>query len=1229
MSRSPELKRRLCELCGRPLPLAGEGDAVILASFFPEQPLNCYVHLQEGPSALPCASCKHINRLGLPQAVVEVGRQGLLFMPDGFSEGSRTERRAIDAFRSNFKIDPVIVRDRRSFRRAFIKMFVLKQTNLLNSFMSAESNGAWVTEHEKALDDSFFAACWLGAHGAIEGVARPVEQGQQTDVIRHETLTEGDRHVTKQNEVVELMAQQTALVLATLLQLWAIRTMEGRSFGKFLAQAPTIVPKIILVGEIPKHLAAMIGEFVGNFELGKPSATAARYVFEALPALLFAAHDLANPRQKEWTLILSRYEFERRLDGVDEAMLLDPELVRKTIDREEFFRAMRGFAASSGALTHESLPQFNRLLETVDRIYPDEVEQIFQPEIIVDPNLSEAEATKQSIAMLRERLPEFGQDTSREKSAGDPVESALGANNAADLIITSILRGLQRHRAQILEPVMRAIWNEDSQALRPSRRIVFARRAIEYLNLAKRYGFARTIALEAEAALPEANELTKFERSTFLNEVGNCLRYAGMFPAALERYERSEALLEGGAGRNRRVITRNRAIVLRSLQRYAEAREVFAKLGAETFGLEKLQNVTSEGICLSEMGEYEKALAILDAQAEISRTLPLAAPGVKDYLLFRAQLLRRAGRNKEANEISEPLQRAPGGADDVVQRFEAARLKLAEARQLPAGAERTARHEEAVDLLREAVDQADELQGVPDARLALAESLNIALNELGRQDEAEEAVRDALAKVNPETAPRIWVLHLYAMRHALRRKDSAAVSRDMLHALISLGQAIERISATSDVIALMAPYSKLIRELVDLSVRVAVMTGPAGQELARVAADTLAAPMLSARVRGGIGLPSAIRDTDAELARLRQFERETPATYAQAVQLRSEIGILITRADKDGALRSELRLLATPPEEIDATMRRLDFHLRNLLPNATSLALERVRGWRELADDLRNAFPAMAGQSPLIVVPGPLASSPFSIVFGSERPLSFAPSIGLLLALRERRRGLPDGLSWRPRSIFDFAVWRVGDKPALAASLEQAVSEGAEAAGKRGYLHEAKIGAKADEAALLAGLSWADVTRIACHGRILPNAEAVDLLVAADGFLPPVAVAALEDEKGEAHVLGWQKLAELKDASSVAFSSACDSGAAILHAGGERLGLERPLLAAGANVFVAPQWPVPAVAIQRFMSIVLTGYMSEPTRSLARTLFEARAETAAAGLSPLAVEAVAVFGDGL
>jgi CHAT domain-containing protein len=251
------------------------------------------------------------------------------------------------------------------------------------------------------------------------------------------------------------------------------------------------------------------------------------------------------------------------------------------------------------------------------------------------------------------------------------------------------------------------------------------------------------------------------------------------------------------------------------------------------------------------------------------------------------------------------------------------------------------------------------------------------------------------------------------------------------------------------------------------------------------------------------------------------------------------------------------------------------------------------------------------------------------LLFGAEHPLSFAPSIGLLLALRQRRRDLPNGMSWRPHRIFDFAVWRFGDKPVLAEALEQAAREGGNAARARGFAHEAKIGREADGPSLLAGLSRSDVTRIACHGRILPNAEAVDLLVAADGLLPPIAVAALENSDAQAHILGWPKLADLDGASPVVFCSACDSGAAILHAGGERLGLERPLFAAGVDVFVAPQWPVPAVPMQQFMSKVFEDYLSDPTRSLAAALLESRTQATAAGMPPLAVEALAVFGDGL
>ena len=477
MSFSPELKDRNCERCGRPLPLAGEGDAVILASFFPEQPLNCYIHLEAGPSALPCATCKHINYVGLPQAVVELRRQGLLHIPESVRKGSPAERQASGAFRSNFGFDPLIVRDRRSFRREFIRIFMLGPMALLNGFITAKNKIAWVTEHEKALDHSFFAACWLAASGAIESVARPAEQGQQTDVIRHETLAEADRHLAKQNEVLKLTARQAGLVVATLLQLWAIRTMEGRSFGKFLAAAPTLIAKIVLIGEISEHLAALIGEFVENFELGKPGATGARYVFEAMLALLFAAYEMTNPRQKEWTLILSRYEYERRLDGTDESLLLDPELARKTIDREEFFRAMRAFAANTGALTQESWPRFSHLLDTVGRIYPDEVGQIFQPELILDPTLSDAEATQRGIAMLHERLTRSGDFAPQEETAVEPGESEPGGDDATDVMIIALLRGLQRGRARILEPVLRAVWTEDfpeappraSDRLRPAR----------------------------------------------------------------------------------------------------------------------------------------------------------------------------------------------------------------------------------------------------------------------------------------------------------------------------------------------------------------------------------------------------------------------------------------------------------------------------------------------------------------------------------------------------------------------------------------------------------------------------------------------------------------------------------------------------------------------------------------------------------------------------------------
>jgi hypothetical protein len=56
---------------------------------------------------------------------------------------------------------------------------------------------------------------------------------------------------------------------------------------------------------------------------------------------------------------------------------------------------------------------------------------------------------------------------------------------------------------------------------------------------------------------------------------------------------------------------------------------------------------------------------------------------------------------------------------------------------------------------------------------------------------------------------------------------------------------------------------------------------------------------------------------------------------------------------------------------------------------------------------------------------------------------------------------------------------------------------------------------------------------------------------------------------------------------------------------------------------------VPVVAIQQFFSMMLGEYLKDPTRSVADILRDTRVKATAAGLSPLAASAPAVFGDGL
>jgi tetratricopeptide (TPR) repeat protein len=1115
-------------------------------------------------------------------------------MPENISRGSPQEERALDAFRRRFRNDPIVVYDARSFRRTFIEMFLQRHLAALNDFRTTDENMlVWITKNETAITPSFFAAGWLASVGAVFVLSRPPEQAPRNLFLPHEETTDAERHVVQQHTVHTEVAVGVGRILAALLVRWAVRCMEAHSFETFRAIAPRLVPKIVMAGTIADQLVERIGEMVAGFEIGTPGATAGRYVFEAVLALLFAANGLDNPRRKNWTDILVRYEFERRLDGNDEALLLDPELLRSSIDQDEFLKEIRGFGAGLGRLDDKSEQIHHHLFDTIERIFPEEVNQLVRPELVLDESLSDAQALEISISLFHKAIAEPHSDT-------------------IDAAISALLRGLRR-RPPIVEPAIRAMWSAKTDSPGTKHRIEFARRAIETLNLSHHFASALDIATEAEQLLPDAKDLSPFEVSTFLNEVGNCLRYAGAFQAALQRYAAAEAALGDASKQNKRVVMRNRAIVLRSMQRYTEAREIFTRLRNETREIERLANVISEAACLIAMGEERQALAVIDENVEFAEGYSMSIPEVREFTSLRAQLLLK-DRPEEADRLATLLLEASGNFSDPALAIVAAHVKGAAIGSGRTDAEEKSRMEESIAALRQALERAREAKGLPDMVIGLTEILNITLSKLGRGEEAEQVVRDALEWVDPEVAPRGWLLRVHALRHAARRRDSAAVVEDALAALVWIDQSLATAAATSDAIALLAPYTDEIAELIEIVIEVGVKSNAEMQQVARTAADLLAAPVLTARVRGRVGLTSPTRDPGAEYDRFGKLCGETPVVIIQAVKLPRKIGLLTTFPLDGERLQSHLHILEFDLEEVDAILRRLDFHLRHAPSTVRSLNLGHVRGWPELAEALNAIVDDIPSKLPFCIVSGPLSTLPFSLVFGSTRPVCFAPSLGSILALRERRRRIPGGLAWRPRCAFEFAVSRVGDKTNVAQALQSAVSQGEAVARKYGLAFDAKIGVEADGPALLEGLSRADLTRIACHGRILPNEDAVDLLVAAHGLLPPAAAAALESSQGEGHVLGWRQLADLPRASPVVISSACDSGAAVLHAGGERLGLERPLFAAGSIGFVAPQWPVPASSIQGLMLTIFDAYMAEPSRPLAAVLMDSRNHAIAAGL---------------
>jgi tetratricopeptide (TPR) repeat protein len=1216
MGATATAKGLSCEACQAPLPMIGERSPTLLFTAFPWMLGNCVMHLAAGPSALPCEVCPTVTKLPLAQVVVGPDGGGVLYLPDDRA-GPDTAREAetmasLPNLPSGVPKPLQVVRSEQEFRRAFSMAFIEPAASLLNDWVQDEGPPLeWVARNLDRLDASFFGAIHLLGMGLLPLFKTPIHPASSS-FVPHEAAPPEASHVVRRHEAQEQVARRGGDVLGFLLIHWAKETFEARSFLPFLEAVDEMLPPGGLLDPTAQAAADRIEHLLSNFTLGEPGATVTHYIAEALLALLLGSRGTLNPRLKDWTLILLRYEFERRLDGNGEELLLDPDLLKPKLDTALFWQAVRAYGRKVGEEGDERkrLERTSMLLETVARLFPEEANRFAQVELHARADMADTEALESTGRLLIEAASDL------------PEKTAL---------LRGGLMGLARRRGHLLEGAIKAAIEACLDQTAPAARLCrIAREGIEALHVAREFGAAARLAEAALAQLDEANEqgFTADEQLHLLNEVGNTRRYGADYRGALAIYDEILGLIGNDVKkRNTRVVMRNRAIVLRELHRYEEAIGAFGLLRRVAQDNEKIGLIVSEAACLGAMGDDTAAARLMNEHVGLVEGKGLSEAEPREFMLALAQLRLQEGNVEDAAKLADVLEQYVETQDDSTVRLIAARIRLRLA--VRSGTLDQATAAAAVDALRKATKAAEQMPGLPNALLAATEELDLALRKSGQAEAAEKTLRELLETgISMETS-RGWLLHVMALRHAIRRRDLEATVGDVIGGMWSLGSALDRLAAESDAPAFLAPNQDSLDELVAQALSLVEHGPPNVGLLARAAGDLRAAPVLTARLRDRAGLKAGMEDTAAEVARLAALLPADSVTAVQAIEADGEVALLLTRASGGKGVSTEVRRLPVSIAEAAEVAAGLPLRLRRVRADARAITIARLDQWQPLAAALCETLSDLPPDRMLAISPGPIGSLAFSLALGAGRPICFAPSLGALLALRAARLALPGGRAWQPANMLDFSVWFNTERAEEAASLAAAPERGAAIAARYGLGHRALAGREGTAANLLSALEGADVARIACHGRILAEEEAVDLIVAADGRLPPANLSTLLDLGRAPHILSWRRIAALPRAPLVVFSSACDSGATVLHQGGERLGLERAFFAAGSIAYIAPQWPVPTIAMQHLMDNLVAKWIDDPSRPLAHLVRDERVAAQARGEPALAVEALAVFGDGL
>jgi len=1219
--------------CGATLPLTSQNGVTVLLASFPDDLKQVNLLAAGGADYVYCRRCKElIPYQSVALCVIKPTWAALLYVP---AEIAQARPDVLESLHQTFTQgihDQVegggfeILTETLPFRRRLGHAIAALAGPLINGFTNAQTAGgttavAWVQENRERLDRAFFAGAYLLAEGSLA-----VSYGLTEEPLAPETTVVGagdprflENYRVSQERAGEVIRDRLRWLLTSRLAQLVDQAVNERTVGTLGEAVVALVPPEVIDEPALEQLQSVLEGIEANGEV----AGTIKYASHAAFAAICDLADYENPCSADWAGWYVGMELARRTGDEGDALeglTVSTDFAARMIDPRDLWDqfALR-MKQAQGRLDKTMLEAFDAIVRALG--FEDQWSEYISERYLV--NLDDVPEEKLDATLQR---------------------------------LTTGLRGTPGATIEVFQPVLQNLAARDPDRMRAYARglrqdaldggqwsdaLWITCRMSELLNVRSLSRLALDEVRACIAVLEQAGvwppEKT-YDHVSLLTEEGNCLRYLGDRPAALERYEQIRKLMpEDLSIKNVRVNERNRAIVLREMGRFQESLSVFSRLLPHTREVERADTRHSIAACLVGLGNRLGALEMV--QTALSE-LGEQAPGsrVRLYLLIALASLARAVPDPqmslaaalEAHKVAEEQGSLWWQALALGQAAEAADTVVEDAE------ERRTLTDKAVQILRIVLDAPEAIAPNPLVNLHLRAMLADRLEAGGDLAGAARVLEETIRLYGEADLDQLWGQWVNLAHLARAQGDLPLARARLVEAQRAVLRAADRVELGSDPIGMMVAKDDLQIILADdfLNAYRENSVGVDGlRQIADFQASVLLSRQLAALNRGTGGADGAEVEGEAALRSLGRGGSTAGVAVLQTFETRSGFHLLLTRIGGDGGVHTDLLPWEGRHEDLIPLIRKTWGRLVTASPARSSDPLERFEAWLAVAGPLRAAVEAAVPPGThLCLIPGALSGLPLQYVFGDAYPLNYAPSLSAACALRTRRLALApeqEGARWRPRSLYDFVVWKVNETEAVREEFRSAADALRGEAEKKGVAYQRSEGVAGTREALFAALSGADCVRLSCHGKAREDALWSELLVAGEGQLPPGDPTALASESAAPFLVDWQALSAQPRSAPVVFSAACSSGLASSARGGERVGLERPLMRTGTLAYVAPQWPVPAKLALPLLNRIITAYLSDTTRTLSEVVF-AETNAALAGGMPLRVaRSIAVHGDWL